>query len=310
MAKGELIKFISSKVGELVISGHSIAVKFRRDFIGATPNHIRKALEGVSKLNPGHHKGSLTYKKFNGVQVGHVMFDNIKGGKIIWIHGGGFSFGSPRIYKAAAVYLARKLKCEVFLPVYSLSPEYKYPNSLHEIINVYNELTKNGERIVVVGDSAGGNLATALTQYCINNNLIKPKKLVLLSPWLDLHPSSRSNKRNYSDFSPFDKKDTLSFGIEYAGNVPLDSPKVSPLRGSFADFPPTHVQVSKVEFLYDDSLECIEKLEYNNIEYSSHFEEKALHGWHLVPDFLPEASRSLKLLVNFLKSDLYPPLLP
>ena len=33
MAKGELIKFITSKVGELVISGHSIAVKFRRDFI-------------------------------------------------------------------------------------------------------------------------------------------------------------------------------------------------------------------------------------------------------------------------------------
>ena len=149
--------------------------------------------------------------------------------------------------------------------------------------------------------SAGGNIAAALAQTCISSSLQRPNKLVLLSPWLDLSVQSKSNDKNYSEFSPFDKEDTISFSEDYIGKIDRNDSRVSPIYGSFEDFPETHIQASKVEFLFDDTVECIQKLNDANVEHSVHFEEKALHGWHLVPDFLPEASRSMMKVVEFLK---------
>ena len=162
-------------------------------------------------------------------------------------------------------------------------------------------MIENGESIDLIGDSAGANIASALVQTCIKDGIQIPRKLALLSPWLDLCKTSKSNSKNNSDHSPFDKLDLISFSREYIGSISDKDPRVSPLRGSFEGFPETHVQASKEEFLLDDALLCINKLEKARVSYSSYFEENAIHGWHLVPDFIPEASRSMNKVVEFLK---------
>ena len=300
MANTDLSNYIANRFNEIVISGHAIAVRLRRDVVGATPQQIRAAFDGVSRLNPGHFRGSMDMEEIGGVKCGVVRFKGVKGPKVLWIHGGGFSFGSPRVYKATAIYLARYLGCEVILPDYRLAPEHKYPIPIDDCLAVYKELISSGEVIDLVGDSAGGNLATSLTQTCIHEGLQLPRKLALLSPWLDLSINSVANSRNYTEYSPFDKHDTLSFSRDYIGDVPDSDPRVSPLKGSFKGFPETHLQASKVEFLYDDTIQCEKKLNEESVNYSIHLEEKAFHGWHIVPDFLPEASRSMDKLVEFL----------
>ena len=126
-----------------------------------------------------------------------------------------------------------------------------------------------------------------------------PAKLALLSPWMDLSKSSRSNLKNESEFSPFDNLDTLAYSREYIGKMNEDDPLVSPIFGSFHGFPETHVQVSEVEFFYSDSMRTIDKLKKSNVNVTSHVESKSLHGWHLVPDILPDAKRSMQILADF-----------
>ncbi len=301
MANSDLSNYIANRFNDVVISGHAIAVRLRRDVVGATPQQIRTAIEGVSRLNPGHFSGSLDYEVISGVKCGIARFKERTGPKVLWIHGGAFSFGSARVYKAAAIYLARHFTCKVVMPEYRLSPEHKYPMPFTDCLNVYKELIGNGDDVFLIGDSAGGNIAAHLTQTCIAHNLTIPKKLVLLSPWLDLSPNSVSNTRNYSEYSPFDSQDTVAFSKDYIGQIDPSDPRVSPLNGSFEGFPETHIQASKVEFLFDDTKLCIDTLEKNDVKYSAHFEEKAIHGWHVVPDFLPEASRSMNKVVEFLE---------
>ena len=301
MANSDLSNYIANRFNDVVISGHAIAVRLRRDVVGATPQQIRTAIEGVSRLNPGHFSGSLDYDVIGGVKCGIARFKERTGPKVLWIHGGAFSFGSARVYKATAIYLARYFTCEVVMPEYRLSPEHKYPMPFEDCLNVYKELTANGDDVILIGDSAGGNIAAHITQTCVAKNIPVPNKLVLLSPWLDLSPNSVSNARNYNEYSPFDRQDTVAFSKDYIGDIdPCDS-RVSPLKGSFKGFPETHIQASKVEFLFDDTKLCVDALERDGVKYSTYFEEKAVHGWHIVPDFLPEASRSMNKVVEFLK---------
>lgn len=301
MTNSDLSKYIANRFNDIVVSGHAIAVRLRREVVGATPQQIRTAFEGVSRLNPGHFSGSMEYVSIAGVKCGIARFKDVKGPKVMWIHGGGFSFGSPQVYKATGIYLARHFGCEVIMPDYKLAPEYTYPEPFEDCLNVYKELIENGENIDLIGDSAGANIACALVQTCIKDGIQIPRKLALLSPWLDLCKTSESNSKNNSDHSPFDKLDLISFSREYIGSISDKDPRVSPLRGSFEGFPETHVQASKEEFLLDDALLCINKLEKARVSYSSYFEENAIHGWHLVPDFIPEASRSMNKVVEFLK---------
>ena len=84
-----------------------------------------------------------------------------------------------------------------------------------------------------------------------------------------------------------------------------DDPLVSPIFGSFEGFPATHIQVSEVEFFYSDSLRTIEELKKSKVNVTSHVEAKSLHAWHLVPDILPDAKRSMQILADFFNEGLH-----
>ena len=115
MTNTDLSNYIANRFNDVVVSGHAIAVRLRREVVGATPQQIRSAFEGVSRLNPGHFSGSLEYVSIAGVKCGIARFKDVKGPKVMWIHGGGFSFGSAQVYKATGIYLARHLGCEVIM---------------------------------------------------------------------------------------------------------------------------------------------------------------------------------------------------
>jgi len=76
---------------------------------------------------------------------------------------------------------------------YSLAPQYPYPHALNECFYAYawalanpSKLGWSGERICVTGDSAGGNLATAVALKCIQESLRRPDGIVLFYPVLSV----------------------------------------------------------------------------------------------------------------------------
>jgi acetyl esterase/lipase len=199
------------------------------------------------------------------------------------------------------MHLAQMTGRRLWIPEYRLAPEHPFPAGLEDVRDVYEEaLMFNGD-VVVVGDSAGGNLAAGTVQHALATGWGKPSSLLLLSPWLDLAPGSESNRQDRHDLSVFDREDMITYMEHYLGEAnPLD-PAASPLRGAWSGFPPTYLEASVDEYLWPDTDQARELLRQAGVVHALRTEEKALHGWQLFPDFIPEARRSLEAMADFIR---------
>lgn len=115
--------------------------------------------------------------------------------------GGGFVALSPRDHEDRLLAWAGKLKVPILSIDYKKAPEYPYPYALNEAFDVYqNILATNGRciglsgktrpRVVVTGDSAGGNLAVAMTLKILQANMPRPEGLFLAYPSLNMKVES------------------------------------------------------------------------------------------------------------------------
>jgi hormone-sensitive lipase len=85
---------------------------------------------------------------------------------------------------------ANETKVPIFSIDYRLSPQYQFPSALNDCWQVYYWLVKNAEshyginpkKIIIVGDSAGGNLAAAITVMAITRGFRVPDGLILAYP--------------------------------------------------------------------------------------------------------------------------------
>ena len=115
--------------------------------------------------------------------------------------GGGFVALSPRDHEDRLLAWAGKLKVPILSIDYKKAPEYPYPYALNEAFDVYQSiLATNGRclglsgrtrpRVVVTGDSAGGNLAVAMTLKILQANMPRPEGLFLAYPSLNMKVES------------------------------------------------------------------------------------------------------------------------
>jgi hormone-sensitive lipase len=104
---------------------------------------------------------------------------------IFHVHGGGFAAQTSKSHETYLKEWATKLDCPILSIDYSLALQAPFPRALEEVFYAYCWALKNiellgssGENIVLVGDSAGGNLITACTIKCIEMGIRKPKGLL------------------------------------------------------------------------------------------------------------------------------------
>jgi acetyl esterase/lipase len=266
-----------------------------------SPEAIRKVLDTLARLNPGPAQVRFVTETMQGIPVARVRSGvEPSAGVVVWAHGGGFAFGSPRTHRALAAHVALATGWEVWIPDYPLSPEHPFPEGLDALDRVWQGGKCAGGACVLAGDSAGGNLAVALTQRLVARGEGVPDAVVVYSPWLDLAPDSLSNRQNAEAWSPFDRTDMDVYGRMYAGDIPLSDARISPLRGAFEGFPPVLIESSEVEYLRPDARLLGEALQRADVAYEERIEPLALHGWQLFPDLLPEAKRSVHALAHLL----------
>ena len=133
---------------------------------------------------------------------------------VLQIHGGGFVAGSPIEYFGFCAYIAKKLHDVVVVSVnYRKGPEFKYPRGFLDCYNTYTWLKQNfvtqilkqqtttssttttsddDVKIALIGDSAGGNLVTAVTLKLIDNNLPLPVGVVAIYPAIPIPAEEKS----------------------------------------------------------------------------------------------------------------------
>jgi monoterpene epsilon-lactone hydrolase len=116
---------------------------------------------------------------------------------VLYFHGGGYVSGSPPdryLPLAAAVALAANARVHVV--DYRLAPETPFPGAFDDCLRAYHWLVTRGgvdpRTLVVLGDSAGGNLAVAVTVAARDQGLALPVRIALISPLADLTFSGNS----------------------------------------------------------------------------------------------------------------------
>lgn len=286
---------------------HQLGRSWRRDVIKMTPEQIRSTLDGLSRLYPGQFGVTFEQMELAGIPSTKIYCapasdqHKHRPDRILMAHGGGFAFGSARTHRALATSLAKKCQAEVYIPDYSLAPEKPFPFAIHELLACYDELCKEDGRIWLMGDSAGANLAAALLNEILANHGKSPAGLLLLSPWIDLRPGSRSNTASQSNWSPFERLDMLEYATHYLQGHAATDPKASPILASVAEWPPVYLEASKMEYLWHDAESLAEELDQAEVSFEFRIEPAALHGWQLFPDILPEAKRSIDNMAEFIR---------
>lgn len=130
---------------------------------------------------------------------------------LLFFHGGGWVTESVDTYIDVCINLANYTKCKVIAVEYSLAPEFPFPCALEdcyaaarEIITNPSEYGLSDEEVVLIGDSAGGNLAAAVSLLARDRGEFSVSRQVLIYP---------SVGNDYSESSPF--KSVHDNGTDY-----------------------------------------------------------------------------------------------
>lgn len=228
--------------------------------------------------------------------------DNINANKIIlYIHGGSWCFGDLTISRHLAMFLAEMSEYKILVVDYSLAPENPYPKGLGDCEKIYNYLinTNNPENIVLLGDSAGGNLSLCLLAKIKDNNLPMPACVALASPVTDLTQNSEL-VRQMPDlcYTVYKEKEQTIFDLYLNGASP-HSPFVSPIKADMRTYPPILIHVGEDEALCTDNINFVKEANKQGVNAVCKVWLEMFHDFTTVGNTLPESKNSLREIIEF-----------
>ncbi|MCJ1310592.1 hypothetical protein MMC25_004257 [Agyrium rufum] len=223
---------------------------------------------------------------------------------IYYLHGGGFSMGSPYFYLEFLIAYMNLLRPyynnpAVFALDYTLVPYASHPTQLQQTIRGYDYVLsrtyKRASRICVAGDSAGATLVLSLLlhlaeqiEYCA----LRPGYATLISPWVTL--VSDRNRDTKSDY--LNANSLHLYGSQYAGKAenlsrPLVSPGLCTDPRAWARAAPTHgfyFAFGSEEVLGPEVRVLLRRLRDGKVNVVSREDPGGIHAWVVARLFLED----------------------
>lgn len=225
------------------------------------------------------------------------------GRTVLYLHGGGYVFGSPKSHRAFTYALAKEARAEIFSLDYRMAPEHPFPAAVDDAVAAYEWLLQEGRephKMIVGGDSAGGGLTLALLLSIKARGLPMPAGALLLSPWTDLAMTGASLDENEKSDAMFKKVYIVEGAKRYLAGADSNAPLASPLYGDLAGLPPMLIFASEDEVLRDDSTRLHEKLRASGVMSELVLEKRLIHVWPIFPGRFPEAMKSIREAAAFI----------
>ncbi|OMJ65927.1 hypothetical protein SteCoe_37414 [Stentor coeruleus] len=237
------------------------------------PGHVRVPIRIISPI-PLHKIQHELLKESSCTCCSSVSHEGKKFERlIIHFHGGGYLSQTSFSHQSYSRIWANKIGEPIFSIDYRLAPENPFPDGIDDAWQAYTWLVKYSHKflgvvphkIIVVGDSAGGNFVTSLTLKCIQSGFRPPDAVFMIYPALSM-AIEHISKGALSSL----EDQLLSHGIFYVlreaylkGKYPANNVYVSPVHcdGALLDkFPKTEMIVTLNDPLSGDALRFADRL--------------------------------------------------
>lgn len=207
---------------------------------------------------------------------------------VLWMHGGGYMFGSAAQDDLLCAELVRRLGVVVAAVDYRLAPQHPFPTPLEDCFSGLTWLAEqpyvDASRIAVAGASAGGGLAAALALLARERGV--PIAFQLLSyPMIDDRTCLRTDidERNFRLWN----NESNAFGWRnYTGREPgaPDMPRfAAPARETdLSGLAPAWIGVGDCDLFHDEDLEYAERLRFAGVKCDTEVIPGAYHGFDTV----------------------------
>ena len=288
-----------------------------RDWLAANPPQPRQpiTIDNATQIRADVRNGyeaaiaavrqELTFTETD-VEVGGVDCLEVRGatsnGRILYFFGGGHTVGSPEEDLTIIAPLALQAAVTVLAPRYPLAPEAPFPAALDTAVAAYHGMldTQPGG-CVVVGESAGGNLALALTQRIRATGGPLPRALALMSPWSDLAFTGDSHLVNRDPSLVMTDGDLIKMADSYRGATPADDSLISPIHADFTGFPPSWITTGTRDLLLSDCVRVTAGMRHAGADVTLRVWEGMWHVFEFYRE-LPEARASLNEIAQFIQA--------
>jgi acetyl esterase len=233
---------------------------------------------------------------------------------LLFFHGGGWVTGDIESYTPACATMADLTGCRVASVDYRLAPEHPFPAGLEDCYGAARGLLQNpsragltdAEKIVLVGDSAGGNLAAAVSLLLREQGHRVPRRQILLYPvthW-DHDPTTspfESVRRHGEDYRLTNTEVEDYFDMYVPDPVQRRNRLVSPLMaGDLSAQPDTLLITAELDLLCDEGEAYAHALAEAGNRVSVHRIEHAVHGFITLPRFARPLKEAYELIDAFL----------
>jgi acetyl esterase len=228
---------------------------------------------------------------------------------MVFMHGGGWTLGSLATYEPFCRQLANACNMILIWVEYRLAPEAPFPAAYDDALAAwrwvganYAELGADPARIMIGGDSAGGNLAAAATLALRHETGIQPWRQLLLYPCLDLSASLASHRKladGYLLTAPL----YAWYRNNYLAGAHPDDWRLSPLFAEdLAGLPPAILLYAGFDPLRDEAAAYAMKLTLAGVPVETLYFADMIHGFLTMGGAIPAAHAAVARIAETLSA--------
>ena len=232
---------------------------------------------------------------------------------VVYFHPGGWALGTYEDIDTPVRALVNRSGCAVLSVNYRLAPEHKYPAAVHDAYAAVKWASRNGEqygfdgqRIAVMGDSAGGTLAAVASMRARDENGPAIQLQVMVYPVLDHDYETDSYRQFGSSWGVLTRTDMIWFHCHYVSHPDhLDQPYASPLRcADLTGLPEAFIILAEADPLRDEGLRYAERLRQAGVPTQAKVYPGMVHGFWLLGGVIPQGLAAIDDAARVLRSRL------
>ena len=227
-------------------------------------------------------------------------------GIILYLHGGGYVYGSLESHRHLASELGRAAGARAIALDYRRAPEDPFPAALDDAVAAWRALLELGQpqHLALAGDSAGGGLAVALMVRLRELGLPQPTCCLLFSPWVDMLAQGATYTTNAAR-DPVVGREIINFcARQYIGNALVDNPLASPVRADLRGIAPLTIFAGSTETLMDDSVQLARNAGLADVPVRLEIWPGMFHIWPSYHQMLAEGRKTISLAGSIIRSAL------